>query len=1059
MKVIRYSLCSNLYRKLLIFQIISLVSLKLQASDILGSDLSWISAGKDSIIISCDLYADCRTSMPTQIVMTFRYLATSAFIRQEVFSLKGSTDITAACAGQCTKCMTGCSSFGYGIKKLTFTKLVVFSNLQDCEILFYPNAQTRPYSINTGPGGQGFYTYAILNHCVADSNRSPIFTLPPALVCCATSDVVFDPGTLNPAVDSLVFSLVKPLSDSANFCTFSGQFSYEKPLEFLGFPDKNLNFPQGFHLDTETGIVTFRPMKTGESIFSVRVEIFRNGVKIGETRREYGVISLSCPLNNFPLISGQTLVSACVGSTFRLSFQTSDIDYDDTVSLQCIHQLSNVSWTSNNGQTRLPSGNLIWTPSPADMLKNPHVLYILAKDNNCPLGAQTARKVVLYVWPDTIKSDISVTKYDCGTYSFSAKPLNVGKKNYHSEWYYGGHLISSLDSFNFKFKKPGNYTVEYRLLADSSCGSPKLIVFQTDTFIYTELPADTHLCFGDSMTIIPKVFFPSGRVSYLWSNNDTASEISTGVVTNNTTYWVTVTDSFCSSTDSIDVYAGDFIFFYTIPDLCENEDSLDLDQFVSPKGGKWSCSDNKFLKGHHVYPSKAGQGSYLLKYEVIDPASSCYSVDSVWVQVNSVPTVSTLKIPPLCRNSPPLDLSLYGFPAGGEWSCNVSSAEKNNILYPDKLYWGNYKLYYTVYNQYGCSNTDTQSFNVNNTVNMTLNTEDSKTSYCSDHAKIKLIATPSGGNFLSSPSWIVDSCYLNPAAISSDSFKTVSVIYHYKHSSGCEVEKSLNINILHHPEIALDKSHPASCTDTVLLHAINRYSSGVEWTPVSGEASGKSSDRFFPYLYYYRNQQDIDRGYFKISAKTLVQSNLCAARSDTLKMMFYSGPAVSFSMSDTLVFVDSPVYFQDMTVSPFYPIKSWNWQFGDGGQSNSQNPVHYYSHEGEFSVSLSVADQNDCDGFASNKIKVKKFGNLTDHQAAFDRLKVVYSSDRLLLIEIPPSVQVSAVRLINVLGQELIIPEMMNNRLIIKKEGLQRGCYFLVVTDDSGRSETLKLIF
>lgn len=1055
MILLKHRILSDTFRNLLILVVFCLKILPSFPSDILGSDLSWIGAGKDSFIISCDLYSDCRSTIPAQITITFRYLSDGRLIRQDVFPLKSSLDVTGTCTGQCTKCNSGCTSFGYGIKKLTFTKLIVFSNLQDCEILFYPDVQSRPYSINTGPGGQNFYTYAIFNHCISDSNRSPIFTNPPVTVLCNTSDIIFDPGMLNPAEDSIIFTLTTPLSDSAHPCTFSGKFAYDKPLEFFGFPDNTLPFPQGFHLDKHSGIITFRPVKTGESVFSLKVEIFRKNSKIGETRREFGVISINCNLNNFPLISGKSMEAVCAGNSLKLSFSTSDIDADDTIILNCIHQLKNAQWKITSGNNRLPSAILTWTPSPADMLSNPHVVYICARDNNCPINAQTIRKVQIYVWPDTLKSDLNITKMNCGQYSFSAIPLNTGNKSYHSQWSDKNGILSTLDSFVYKFHKPGQYIIGYDLIADSSCSNTKYIYIETDTFIYAELPPDTHLCFGDSITLVPDIHFPAGHICFIWNTNDTSSRINTGMVNNDITYYVTVSDPVCTSTDTIHIYAGEFIFFYPIPDLCANEDSLEINQFVTPQGGKWSCNDSHFLKGNYIYPLKAGSGSYLLKYEYTNPVSGCYSIDSEWVNVNPVPSVSTLPIPPLCRNSPPLDLSPFGSPSGGEWSCSSSAGEKNNILYPDKLIVGSHKLYYTVYNQSGCSNTDTLTFFMNNSVNLTLTTEDSKTNYCSDFKKVKLNASPVGGTLLAPSNWIVDSCYFNPSALENDSVKTVSIIYHFKHSSGCEVEKTLNINVLHYPEITIDKTLLASCFDTILLKAQNRYSSKMEWFPVPGEASGNITDKYLSYLIYVRAQEDISRGYFTVAAKTTSPVSFCPSRYDTCTILIYNGPIAGFSVSDTNPCTDSLIEFYDHSIPLYYPIRQWFWDFGDGNISLSPNPVHIYHLDKEYVVNLTVTDEQNCSGTTYRTISVKNFSNLPEAPINQGEFKIYHEGD-IIRIEYPEIIKVKTQRLFNCFGQSIACYETHSNMLIIQKN-ITPGIYFLEIISKSGEIYYFKL--
>lgn len=43
-----------------------------------------------------------------------------------------------------------------------------------------------------------------------------------------------------------------------------------------------------------------------------------------------------------------------------------------------------------------------------------------------------------------------------------------------------------------------------------------------------------------------------------------------------------------------------------------------------------------------------------------------------------------------------------------------------------------------------------------------------------------------------------------------------------------------------------------------------------------------------------------------------------------------------------------------------YPVASWQWDFGDGGNANTQNPVHNYNAVGNYNVKLIVTDINGC---------------------------------------------------------------------------------------------------
>lgn len=43
---------------------------------------------------------------------------------------------------------------------------------------------------------------------------------------------------------------------------------------------------------------------------------------------------------------------------------------------------------------------------------------------------------------------------------------------------------------------------------------------------------------------------------------------------------------------------------------------------------------------------------------------------------------------------------------------------------------------------------------------------------------------------------------------------------------------------------------------------------------------------------------------------------------------------------------DEPIQFTDLSVATYPPVVAWNWRFGDGNTSTSQNPVHTYARPG-----------------------------------------------------------------------------------------------------------------
>ena len=93
---------------------------------------------------------------------------------------------------------------------------------------------------------------------------------------------------------------------------------------------------------------------------------------------------------------------------------------------------------------------------------------------------------------------------------------------------------------------------------------------------------------------------------------------------------------------------------------------------------------------------------------------------------------------------------------------------------------------------------------------------------------------------------------------------------------------------------------------------------------------------------------------------TISTNSGCTDIETKTNLVQVTGPDVNFG-ADTVFAECAPfdVSFTDSTIFTA-PIVSWAWDFGDGNNSNLQNPVHTYLTNGNFNISLTVTDLDGC---------------------------------------------------------------------------------------------------
>ncbi len=160
------------------------------------------------------------------------------------------------------------------------------------------------------PGGaaQTFY----LEFPAVERNGQPFIDSTPQIFpplndyACKGELFYYDFGGVDPDGDSLAYSMVTPLNGHAIPRNPSPQprpSPYSLITWLRGFSEQaQLPGNPTMQIDAHTGRLTVRPSEFGLFVFGVRCEEYRQGVKIGETRRDFQLFVLSCEPNTPPSV-------------------------------------------------------------------------------------------------------------------------------------------------------------------------------------------------------------------------------------------------------------------------------------------------------------------------------------------------------------------------------------------------------------------------------------------------------------------------------------------------------------------------------------------------------------------------------------------------------------------------------------------------------------------------------------------------------------------------------------------------------------------------------------
>jgi PKD repeat protein len=990
------------------------------AGHVTGGDITYTAAGNNRYLITVKIFRDCNGVTLSNSPITVTPLNCSGTGFTQTLTQRSTRDVTPICASVASKCAGG--SINYGTEEHIFSDTIDLSSYTSC-CNFNISWEQCCRASNVGSGAN-FYIFTRLNKCIVNSSPVVNGNVP---ILCVNQDHCYNLGARDLIDnDSLSYSFDSSMQSMTTAVPSpGGGYSFKTPLHYLGFPG-NGPLPSGFHLDSISGDLCFRPTKVEISVIALKITEWRkiNGVvtMVGETRRDMMLVVDQCQNNKFPQIGANNAISACSGKKVCIDIPTADADAANTVNISWDSAIANATFTPYfTPASQRERATFCWTPSDSDTL-SPHSFTVFANDNVCPVNGTVKKKFTVTVTPTTnVTATRQITKLGCGRVSFDAIPSQTATLNYLWNIKKGSSILTaySQKTFTHTFTDPGTYYIDLTIAKPFHCPINYIDTLVVDSFLKVDLPNDTSLCKGQSLQIVPVVSGSQPPYRYKWSSgvNDTLPALN--ITLNNTGTWsVTVSDSACAASDSILVAMNPPPAVEAGADriLCMFDNMVGLSGI--PAGGTWSGPG---VSGGTFNPQVSGHGAFYPVYTYIDN-KGCYGYDSTLFTVDTIPFVDAGSDTSVCSNS---SINLGGFPSGGFWS---GSGVSGNVFAPPVSPQPREKLFYTLFSKGGCKGKDSLFVDV---ILMAPVNAGADTAVCFNAGPIILQGSPAGGNWSGTG---VSANKFHPAGVNGFS----NLLYTYTDSSGCS-DSDERLYMIFAPTFVSAGNDKSFCPWSAAVNLTGQPAGG-SWT-----GNGVIGNNFDPAI---AGTGDHALAYQVTDANGCLNSDQA--------IMKISRPVAQFTATPISGSSPLSVSFTDMSAGSH----SWSWNFGDPQSGNNsstlKNPSHVYSDTGAYSVRLIVRDStaNAC----ADTITLSNYINVSPGTGISSTLNnkgiEVYpnpATKNFEVVLIVPSNEFYTMEMHDMTGRRLKeFKELNSGRFLVNCEGMEAGIYLITVSGRGG---------
>ncbi|GAB3011376.1 gliding motility-associated C-terminal domain-containing protein [Spirosoma pulveris] len=505
---------------------------------------------------------------------------------------------------------------------------------------YYISYQTRNRNagINniSGPDQTGFTFYlefpAKQQNNQLFVNSSPHFGPINGEYICLGDAFSFPFGGTDPDGDELRYSMITPLNQKGA----NGQNNTTNPVSPGPYPD--VNWLSGFNadnaipgspslqVDAKTGELSVTATQLGLFVFAVKVEEYRNGVKIGEVRRDFQFLVIDCPPQTTPDPAVQV-------KNRPKQPQTTICQGDSAVLVAALDPNWNYQWRKDDINI---AGAVNSTLA---VRESGQYSVVVSQKAVC---SKVGNSDVITV--NVIGSDahVSTTGHLCAT-TGSIKLVATGASDVTYQWYKDNQSLTDQTTDSLRATEAGKYwaILTYRTLGCKA--HTDTAVLDRSAAVVASITSSSgfnRICPDNSLPLIG-----SGGLLYRWQKDGkpiSNNESSQLVATSPGTFVVTATDIYgCEGTSNpvtITSVAPVVVTLDSIPGVCgPNNPPYTLTG--NPPGGDFGGAG---IETNAFSPEQAGVGNHPVTYTV-RPAPECAGTVATRIAVVApVPTIQLI---------------------------------------------------------------------------------------------------------------------------------------------------------------------------------------------------------------------------------------------------------------------------------------------------------------------------------------------------------------------------------------------------------------------------------